>query len=153
MDEEFELITLNDDGPDKFREAMEKLHEHGMDAYEWSPLKDPMPDQGYLFVYQEDAFPKIQEIRGRELSYTDFMFSQLGIRSDDLMKRIDNRLDYLKTDSDYFKDCMEQIRQDMKESTLSDAFTTLTTKEGSYDVVWQYDGILILLRSVTEVEL
>lgn len=34
---------------------------------------------------------------------------------------------------------MEQIRQDMKESTLSDAFTTLTTKEGSYDVVWQYD--------------
>lgn len=27
----------------------------------------------------------------------------------------------------------------MKESTLSDAFTTLTTKEGSYDVVWQYE--------------
>lgn len=139
IDEEFELITLNDDGPDKFREVMEKLHEHGMDAYEWSPLKDPMPDQGYLFVYQEDASPKIQEIRGRELSYTDFMFSQLGIRSDDLMKRIDNRLDYLKTDPDYFKDCMEQIRQDMKESTLSDAFTTLTTKEGPYDVIWQYD--------------
>ena len=132
------ITCAYDTDPEKLRNIVEGLHQNGVDSIRWNPMKTDNPNTDYQITYRENDYPQIQDYQGKDLSYQEFLMLQLGDRSDRLMKSIENQMEFLKTEENYFNDCMENIKNEMKDSGLNETLTYMELKDGPYQILWEY---------------